>query len=168
MTETENKLFTVYRKGDLLIRKVLEAEFGKEYFAIDIRERVKTLADALTLAEEFYPNIRVQLKEIEDLKNPYVKRMVAEFKLMVIADVLNQGWKPDWTNTNQRKWYPWFTIVGGSANSGAYAGFGYVCSHDGASCTYTHVGSRLCFSSQELAEHAGRTFLNLYRDFLLG
>ena len=40
-------------------------------------------------------------------------------------------------------WY--IPLVGGTANAGAYAGFGYVSSGSVASGKYTDIGSRLCF-----------------------
>lgn len=75
-------------------------------------------------------------------------------KMLVIA--LNEGWVPDWNDSDQYKYFPWF-YMGGSA------GFRFnVCdSWD------SYVGSRLCFKSRELAEHAGRHFTEVYKQFMI-
>ena len=79
-------------------------------------------------------------------------------QLIVIADALNEGWVPNWNDGNEYKWYPWFK----------YNGWGFGFSGTGFGYTFTHacLGSRLVFKSQELAEHAGRTFESIYNDFL--
>lgn len=66
---------------------------------------------------------------------------------------LNQGWKPDFDNSNQYKYQPYF--LGGSS------GFRYydcVAWRSGSA-----VGSRLCFKNRELAIHAGEKFTRWYK-----
>lgn len=36
------------------------------------------------------------------------KSMLAYHKLTIITRAINGGWKPDWDNTNQYKYYPIF------------------------------------------------------------
>jgi hypothetical protein len=162
----KDKLLKVYKTGSKEVKKELEKEFGKDYFITDITERVKSFEDALAILEEIVPDISWEFKEIIGLKNRYAKRLIGEFKLMVIVEALNEGWKPNWNDWNEYKYYPWF-FVGGPAHIGAAAGFGTVYSIIEASSTYTYLGSRLCFKTRALAEYAGRTFTALYEQFLL-
>ena len=87
------------------------------------------------------------------------KDVVAYKKLRVIIKAVNQGWTPDWTNKNQKKWFPYFEVLS--------SGLGFRDSHYGYTYTDTSVGSRLCFETSEKAEYAGKQFIKLYEDFLL-
>lgn len=85
------------------------------------------------------------------------KSMIAYHKLTVIVRALNEGWLPDWENTNERKFYPIFRYVS--------AGLSYANTTNAATLTSTTFGSRLCFSSPALAEYAAYHFADLYRDY---
>lgn len=80
----------------------------------------------------------------------------AYLMLSMISRVLNEGWKPDWTNQSQYKWIPWFKD-GGSGLSLRAVDFW---------STTAIVGSRLCYKSKELVEFAATKFADIYRDFL--
>jgi hypothetical protein len=81
------------------------------------------------------------------------------FRLLdLLARTLNEGWVPDWRNSNEAKWYAWFDM-GGSA------GFRFLVCDDWVSGS--GVGSRLCFKTKQLAEHAGRNFLDVYEQFMV-
>jgi len=85
------------------------------------------------------------------------KAIIAHTKLVVIAEALNDGWVPDWTNGKGDKWYAWFKMGGSSGSGFAFydAGLWY---------SFSTAGSRLCFKSEELAEYAGEQFLDLYKE----
>ena len=87
-----------------------------------------------------------------------VKAMIAYYKLVIIFMAINNGWKPDWSDHNQWKYYPWFYVLS--------SGFGFGdSSYDCASSAAT-VGSRLCFESEEKADYAGEQFTAIYEEFL--
>ena len=79
-------------------------------------------------------------------------------KLKIIAKALRGDWEPDWKNYDQRKWFPYF-----EAND---AGFGFSYTYFDGWGTGTFVGSRLCFPSSELAEYAGKKFIDIYNTIL--
>ncbi len=83
---------------------------------------------------------------------------IAHAKLVIITEALNDGWKPDWTNGKWDKYYPWFDMSSGSGLS--YGGFG-------AQRSGSHVGSRLCFKTAELARYAGTQFKKLYEQYFV-
>lgn len=88
------------------------------------------------------------------------KAMQAHAKLVIIADVLNDGHVFDWTDREWNKWYPWF-VMGSSSGSG----FAF---HVAVNlCSVSYAGSRLCFKTEELAEYAGTHFIDLYRDYFV-
>lgn len=77
-------------------------------------------------------------------------------KIELLAEALNEGWTPDWSNSTQCKYTPYFKWDG--------TGFSYLYSYYWNSIT--HVGSRLCFKSAELAEYAGKQFEKEYNEYL--
>jgi hypothetical protein len=90
------------------------------------------------------------------------KAVVAMAKLLIINRALNGDWKPDWNNVEEYKYYPWWNMEKTDDNP---SGFGLYCVY------YFHlstsgVGSRLCFQTRSLAEHAAKHFIDLYRDML--
>lgn len=110
-------------------------------------KKIKTFEDALkALKRKFNPPAVLSNDEL------------AYMKLKIIAEALNEGWKPDWTDGNWKYW-PFFKM-------GKAAGVGF--SYDGYYCVTSDstVGSRLCYKSRELAEYAGTQFKSLYKDFL--
>ena len=121
----------------------------------NIIDRIKTFEDACR-ALGIDPSEKVAIEGPSDLCDD-LDSIGAYSKLIIIARALNEGWKPDWANSSQRKWYPYFEYK---------AGFGF----SRTSYAYWHaraaVGSRLCFKSSELAEYAGKQFADIYNEFL--
>ncbi len=70
-------------------------------------------------------------------------------KLVCIA--YNEGWIPDWNNTNEYKYFPYFKM-------GSSSGVGFSSVDYDYWVTNSNVGSRLCFKSADLAKHAGKLF----------
>jgi hypothetical protein len=116
-------------------------------------QKIKSFADACKALK-----IKTNLPDVSELAPKDRKSIIAHYKLTIIARALNAGWKPDWTNWNQYKYYPWFEY------KKTKSGFGFSYSHYGSWFTVTFVGSRLCYSSRELAEYAGKIFESLYND----
>ena len=85
--------------------------------------------------------------------------MIAHAKMIIITEALNDGWEPDWNNDDEYKYYPWFYMDKPGFRFGAA---GYDCTS-----TFTTGGSRLCFRTRALAEYAGKTFIELYRDMMV-
>lgn len=144
----------IFGKASQEIKEILLDTFGKECFSGKIIDRVKTYDDAWELADEL---LRVECA----IFSTDTIDVVAYKKLKLIITVINEGWKPDWSNTNQSKYYPWFDVLpSGSGFDGSTTAYSY---------TRTHmiVGSRLCFESREKCEYAAKQFKFLYEDYLL-
>lgn len=84
------------------------------------------------------------------------KSMLAYHKLTIIARAINGGWKPDWNNRSQYKYYPVFYYE----NAGLSSATDYA-----ASGTAAYFGSRLCFQTEAMSDYAAATFADLYTDF---
>lgn len=85
------------------------------------------------------------------------KSMLAYHKLTIIARAINGGWKPDWNNRSQYKYYPVFYYENAGLSS---ANTNYA-----ASIAVAYVGSRLCFQTEAMSDYAAATFADLYTDF---
>ena len=83
---------------------------------------------------------------------------IARRKVEVIVKALNEGWNPNWDDSNERKYYPWFKM------SSSGVGFSY---YDfDRDFTLSSVGFRLVFKSSELAIYAGKQFTEIYKAML--
>ncbi|WP_156129402.1 hypothetical protein [Flavobacterium sp. AED] len=118
----------------------------------DIKERIKTFVDVLLV-------LNIDGKEfLEQTKNLPADELAYK-QLKLIVQAFNEGWTPDWTNSSQGKYYPWFKM--GSPSGGGFSSYDYV-----RWLADSAVGSRLCFKSADLAKHSGQLFESIYKDFL--
>ena len=95
--------------------------------------------------------------------NGIAKSAVAFYKLAIIAKAWNKidGFVPDFSNSDQFKYYPWFVY------KSTHAGFVYANTHSAVSYTGAYIGSRLCFASSATAQKFGETFTALYNEMFL-
>lgn len=119
--------------------------------AIPVTDRIKTLDDACRALgiDKIQIGIVGLDKDCESIE--------AYLKLIVITRALNEGWEPDWSDSSEYKYMPWFEHK---------SGFGLA--YDDCVCWYadTYVGSRLCFKTKELAVYAAKQFADIYNDYL--
>jgi hypothetical protein len=140
------------------MKKTLYTPKGKRQTTQSIMERVKTFEDACEITGKNILEI-----EINGL-DKHSDSIIGYAKLTIINEALNMQedgtvWKPDWTDSKQYKYYPYFNNASSSVGGFSYDDYGGW--HTG-----TGVGSRLCYSSSELAKYAGTQFLAEYNEFL--
>jgi hypothetical protein len=92
------------------------------------------------------------------------KALVAHYKLIIIAEAINDGWQPNWEDTDEYKYQLWPDIEKDETKP---SGFGL--SYDGCDywSTSTTVGSRLCFQNREAAKYCFETFKELWEQYML-
>lgn len=152
----QDSLLVAFRNAGKEGKQVLSDLFGKQVALYDnITDRVKSFEDACQVL-----GISTNVPEVKGLPRKHQKAIIANYKLIVIAEALNEGWKPNWQDSDEYKYYPWFDMsnpagVGDSLTSAA------------ASHTTAHFGSRLCLKNRELAIYFGQTFTDLFNDSLL-
>ena len=138
----------LYPEAPLWFQKVLTETFGIDCFKKKSFDDIKTFEDA---CEE----LGIDLSEvIQECDTP---DEIAYKKLKIVIRAINQGWTPDWSNTSQRKWWPYFNLSSGICFSHSHYGF---------VITDTTVGSRLCFETEEKSTYAAKQFIELYEQFL--
>lgn len=149
---------------------------------LPIEQRCRTFEDACIITGKSIP--------AEVL--PYLTRHeLAYRKLCIIAEALNEGWKPQFTYEEIR-YFPWFTLwweqeladkseqwkldnniipipaVVGGARVGSYCGVSPLNSSDVASRTYSYVGGALAVRTSEIAVFFGKQFIKIWIDYIVG
>jgi len=181
----ENAL-AAYNNTDANGRELLEHLFGKEIFAQDIKDKVKTFEDAVAILGDEHPLVaqfRVIESSFKEADNNL--HLFAYARLVIIAEALNEGWKPKFDG-DECRYYPWFYIytkkeyeeldedekkdcrvVGRSYNdANANGGVVYAYAIHASSFSYSGSGSRLAFKTRELAEYCGKQFIDIWEKFL--
>ena len=100
---------------------------------------------------------------VQDVNPNHIKALVALNELFTIAEAWNKAddFVPDFSNSMQDKWFPWFVYDKGAA--GFVAAFtSYTPSHANAV-----FGSRLCFKTRNRAIQFGKQFVGLYNQVFL-
>lgn len=152
----QDSLLAAFRNAGKEGKQVLSDLFGKQVALYDnITDRVKSFEDACQVL-----GISTNVPEVKGLPRKHQKAIIANYKLIVIAEALNEGWKPNWQDSDEYKYYPWFDM----SNP---AGVGYSHTTNTASRTPACIGSRLCLKNRELAIYFGQTFTDLFNDSLL-
>lgn len=85
------------------------------------------------------------------------------YDLMIISKAIRSGWEPDYNDSNQRKYEPWFDLEVWERNP---SGFRFYVSY----CTFANsssvLGPLLCQESAEKSDFLGKTFESLFREIM--
>ena len=155
----------------------------------NVMERIKTFEDAVAeLSNRAMNGDKDAGKLLDEWKiiifSADSKDLLAYLKLRIITYALNEGWKPQYTN-GERRWYFCYELINkeqydklsevtknrvvssGRNNANAYCGVS--CANAGYNYEYVYMssGSRLVFKSRELAEYAGKQFVEIYKEYCL-
>lgn len=122
---------------------------------MDITQKIKTFEDALAASGETQESFNA--RTVNDSPDE-----IAYKKIKVVTIALNEGWRADWKNSDEYKYYPWFDF---EDDRGSGLGLSYVgCVYVGSG---SDVGSRLCFKTRGLAAYAGEQFASLYAQMMV-
>lgn len=169
-------------------KAMLEIIFGKDTFkSKDITERIKTFEDACKELGSDHPLVlayqNTNLRDAEVANDN--KDIIAYMKLRIIVAALNEGWEPQFI-PGEYRWFPYFVLytkdeidemdektrarVVYRSNDYANANGGVSFAYSGSDSAYVYadIGSRLAFKTDDLAEYAGKQFIEIYADFMLG
>lgn len=150
-------------------------------------ERVKTFEDAVKELGDNHPLVNIYDTITNEYSEDEMKPVVDYIKVCIIVAALNEGWVPQFVEGEER-WYPWFWLytnkemaemdeakratfrVVGRAGINAIAGGGlaYAYARHASSCSNTYYGARLAFRTEELAEYAGKQFIEEYYQLNVG
>lgn len=183
ITINKENILNAYNQASGEQKALLENMFGKDMFQPqDIKERVKTFDDAVAILGNDNQAV-IDYYAIAD--KTCTEDILAFAKLRVIAEALNEGWKPKFDG-DECRYYPWFYIytkeeyeeldedekkkcrvVGRSYYfSNAYGGLVFAIASYASSYSFSNLGSRLAFKTRELGEYCGKQFIDIWEKFL--
>lgn len=169
--------------------KLVDAEEEQKKDERPITERVKTFEDACKELGEDHKLVQ-QFKAIQEAIAED-KEATAYFKLGIITAALNEGWKPDFTNNEEYRYYPYICLWskeeleqktdawkdernlqlwlgGGYSYDGADCGLAYAGSNVAWSIAFAYVSARLAHKTEELAIYSGKQFTELWANYTTG
>ena len=178
ITLSEQYVKDLYERSNEVEKNLLERMFGRSLFNPDkvIMERIKTFNDACDEIGHNHPLV-LEYDELTTDTRYETTSNIAFVKLKIIAKALNGQCNSEVPNHN--RWYPRFTVEKANTvnertidssevwvkRNGIYFMFydtvsnGYVISESSNRNT--------CFRTKELAEYAGKQFIEFYADLIL-
>ena len=181
---TLEQLLVFYRSTSNDGRKAVKEALGEKFSeTIPVTERVKTYDDAVNELGEEHPFVVAANSAAWRYPEECDQDIVAYLKLRVGVAALNDGWKPEFTE-DECRWFPWYRLYtkeeidnlseedkeqvllwGGCAAYGSLCGLAYASSPYAWSHSLAIIGSRLALKSEELADYAGKQFIELFAPF---
>lgn len=174
----KQNVLDAYKNASDEHKELLEHLFGSEVFKpADVRERIKTFADAATAVGIEDP------EEWEEQYSDLEPDVLAYFKLRIITKALNDGWEPKFI-PGEYRWAPYFllytkeeiekmnaetrarVVLRSDSNAVASGGVSFANADYDSAGVFAYIGSRLAFKSKVLAEYAGKQFTEIYADFI--
>jgi hypothetical protein len=150
---TESEAKAIYPVASQTLRSALMDTYGADALGLDITERIKSMDDVYKFLGAGTPN------ESEWALSGLSVDEIAYRHMKALTLVLNEGWKPDWYNESEQKWFPYFRV--------SSSGFAFCDADYGNVYPYAGHASRICFKTKELAEYAGKLFTSIYESFIL-
>ena len=127
----------------------------------EITEVIKSFEDAVKVTGR--PNTPDFSNVPEDLREYFE----GQYQMVVIAEALNESWKPNWGDSNEPKYFAWFWHEDTDNEEGVSSGFVFNGTDYGYSSACAGNGLRLCFKTRVLAEYAGKQFIDIWNKILL-
>lgn len=143
----KSKAFIAYNNADEKGKKLLADLLGKENLSGNIMDMVKTFEDAQALDAGWTEQDEFYLQAVK--------------KATIITRVLNAGWKADYSDKSQPKYYVWMRY------DPAVSAFVFDYTSDEFTDANTAAGSRHVFKTAELAKYFVTQFNTLVNQILL-
>ena len=183
ITISKKSLLKAYREAEPSQKEFMKHLFGTDTFTSRVMERVKTFQDAVNELGDDNSFVKQYTMLYSEFGATMDADIIAYLKLRIITAALNEGWEPKFTKDEWR-YYPYFSVLTkeeydylkdehkkrcvGRSNNNAYVTFGlvYADTYDGSAGSFTVGGVRLAFRTKELAQYAGKQFLDIWADFV--
>lgn len=182
LSVNKNKVIDAYKHGSEQQKKVLENVFGVDILRSNIvMDRIKTFEEAVAVLGPSHHLV----KEYNYLRWAEIsEHIMAYLKLCIVTAALNYGWFPKFVEGEER-YFPYFSlytdrdtnkmslkeksriVYRSSDVTNAVIGMAYEDTDYVSACASACVGPQLAFKTRELAEYAGKQFVELYADYLI-
>lgn len=144
---TQNEINEMFEASDEKQVKILSKFLTKSK---DLIEEINSFEDACRVLG--IEDSKSEINILESLSTPTKHKLIAFYKLEIIIRALNNGWIPNWDNSNEAKYWNWWTMA---------SGFSYYYTY--CSGTRTFVPSALCLKTSELAKHCAKIAIKEYK-----
>lgn len=147
----------IYPESPDWFKKVLIKSFGKECFEKKVITDFKDI-QSFAIACEVCGTTEDEFNERFNNIGLDIDTINYE-KAKIVCKAINQGWKADYNDPSQKKWFPVFRVLS--------SGFGF--SFTGYICDYslTAVGSRLCLKDEARSNFAGTQFTEIFEKLIM-
>ncbi|MCK9402939.1 MAG: hypothetical protein M0Q26_06040 [Chitinophagaceae bacterium] len=143
----KDKALHAFKNADKNGKQLLADLFDKKVFAIDVFDRIQSW-DAVYEDHGINPAIALPYPIPANEAQAWLNTVE---KVRLLFESLNDGWKPNYNDANEGKYWPVYRKIKG-------AGFGFSHTYTYCTVTDTHAGSRLVLKSESLVLHAVKYF----------
>jgi hypothetical protein len=126
---------------------------GKKTEIILTKEQLEQINKNDNLMLEIYKYHNTTEEEFDKLYEKLPKHVKAFEKECMVVAFYNKGWKPNWDNTFEFKYYPWFYL--GDTFRLDYSGYDY---------SISNISSRLVFRDIVDCEEAVKKYFDVYKE----
>lgn len=179
ITISKDFLLNAYRKAEPSQQEFLKKLFGPDKFAIsfNVMDRIKTFQDAVDELGNDNKLVQQYNQIYSEFGDMMDNDIIAYLKLRIITAALNEGWEPQYT-IGECRYYPYFYVIHDTTDEGMARTVArshknaladmlvYANAYNGSAVANTSNCMRLTFKTKELAEYAGKQFLNIWADFV--
>lgn len=150
---SNEKALSLYKNSNQEWKEILEENYGKDFF------KPKEITDIVFDIDSLCEYLNIEYNDLVPYPTPkdaFQKYMNSCALIPKIVKVYNEGIILDWSNQNQRKYYPWFKFENGSMVFGR--SYDYYC------CFFGSVGF---YKDEKTAKHIGKHFIDIYKEIAL-
>lgn len=148
---TLDKAQEAYKKANSDQKALLIDLYGYEHFLTSVKDRLKGYESACIILGK----IPLTIESFNFLGSVQAKKQYARHKIVTGFEAINEGWVPDYDNTNQAKYEIWV--------EGKKYGFSSSVNYY---CFFTSVGSDMIAETRENAELIEKLFKQDLIDYL--
>lgn len=125
--ELENSVIReTYKLGNKELKSSLEKQLGKKFFSENLKDRIDSYED---VCKELNRPV-LTVKDFKHLPEDQRERALATHQIENITTLFNKGWKPNFNDIREYKYYIWFRkqssgwVVSGYCFASGISGFG--------------------------------------------
>ncbi|MBN2668771.1 MAG: hypothetical protein JXR60_06035 [Bacteroidales bacterium] len=93
-------------------------ELDKSANEIVCKEILKPVMERIKTLDDVFNENNITGEEIENMFDNLSDHFMYQFIAELICETLNEGWQPDWSNSNEEKCFLWFKMSDSSSASG--------------------------------------------------
>jgi hypothetical protein len=102
--------------------------------------------------------------DVSNVPEKYRSAITATFEMYVICEASREGKEPNWNDSRERKWMPWFDMEVDENNPSGFRFCASDCDYSGTGST---GGSRLCYRTEDESDWHAKKHIEKYRSMMV-